>query len=80
MANVYNGQVESSLVSQMHAFAVAKRAFNGRRTYYGVIDGDDLARIAAGYPNEFGRQETRRQTRDLCSCVTEQHALCRAAP
>lgn len=53
---VYCGQIDSSIVSQMHAFAVAKKAFNGNQTYYGVIDDDDLGRIAAGYPNEFRRR------------------------
>lgn len=51
---VYCGQIDSSVVSQMHAFAIAKRAFNNHETYYGVIDDDDLARVAAGYPGEFG--------------------------
>jgi hypothetical protein len=50
---VYCGQIDSSIVSQMHAFAIAKRAFNSYQTYYGIIDADDLGRIAAGYPREF---------------------------
>jgi hypothetical protein len=50
---VYCGQIDSSVVSQMQAFAIAKKALTGQRVYYGVIDADDLGRIAAGYPKEF---------------------------
>jgi hypothetical protein len=52
---VYNGQIDSSIVSQMHAFAIAKKALNGQRVYFGVVDGDDLSKIVAAYPTEFGR-------------------------
>lgn len=50
---VYCGQIDSSVVSQMEAFAVAKKAIHGRQVYFGVIDADDLGRIAAGYPRIF---------------------------
>jgi hypothetical protein len=50
---VYCGQIDSSIVSQMHAFAIAKKAFNNQETFYGIIDDDDLGRIAAGYSREF---------------------------
>jgi hypothetical protein len=50
---VYCGQIEPSIVGQMQAFAIAKKALNGQRVYFGVIDADDLGRIAAGYPEEF---------------------------
>ena len=50
---VYCGQIASSIVSQMQAFAIAKKALAGQKVYFGVIDADDLGRIAAGYPNEF---------------------------
>lgn len=52
---VYCGQIASSIVSQMKAFAIAKKALAGQRAYFGVIDADDLGRIAAGYPNQFRR-------------------------
>jgi len=49
----YCGQIDSAIVSQMHAFAIAKKAMNGQRVYFGVIDADDLGAIAAGYPEQF---------------------------
>jgi hypothetical protein len=49
---VYCGQIDSSIVSQMHAFAIAKKAFYNQDAYYGIIDDDDLGRIAAVY-SEF---------------------------
>jgi hypothetical protein len=49
---VYGGQIDSSIVAQMRAFAMG-RAIGGHRTYYGVIDGTDLGRIAAAYPAYF---------------------------
>lgn len=50
---VYCGQIDSSIVSQMQAFAIGKKAMIGQTVYFGVIDDDDLGRIAAGYPNAF---------------------------
>jgi hypothetical protein len=50
---VYCGQIDSSIVSQMHAFAIAKKAMAGQRVYFGVIDDDDLGKLAAAYPNQF---------------------------
>lgn len=52
---VYCGQIDSSVVSQMHAFAIAKKAMSGRKVYFGIIDDDDLGKIAAAYRAEFGR-------------------------
>jgi hypothetical protein len=49
---VYGGQIDSSILAQMRAFAMG-RAIGGHRTYYGVIDGTDLGRIAAAYPAYF---------------------------
>jgi len=50
---VYCGQIDSSIVSQMQAFAIAKKALGGRKVYFGVIDDNDLGRIAAAYPSAF---------------------------
>lgn len=52
---VYKGQIDSSITSQMHAFAIAKKALNGQKVYFGVIDGDDLSKIISAYPGHFGR-------------------------
>lgn len=49
---VYGGQIESSIISQMQAYAMGK-AMSGRRVLYGVIDGSDLGRLAAAYPKHF---------------------------
>jgi hypothetical protein len=50
---VYNGQIDSSINSQMHAFAIAKKALSGERVYFGVIDRDDLGKIIAAYRDKF---------------------------
>ncbi len=49
---VYGGQIDSSIISQMQAFAVGK-AMSGRKIYYGVIDGTDLGRLASAYSKFF---------------------------
>ena len=48
---VYNGQIDSSIISQMQAFAITK-ALNGQVVYYGVIDKIDLNLIFTAY-NKF---------------------------
>jgi hypothetical protein len=53
---VYCGQIDSSIVSQMHAFAIAKKAMAGQKVYFGVIDEDDLGRLAGAYPEHFKRE------------------------
>lgn len=50
---VYCGQIDSSVISQMHAFAIAKKALGGQKVFFGVIDADDLGRIAAKHPSAF---------------------------
>ena len=49
---VYCGQIDSSIISQMQAFAIGK-ALSGQRISYGVIDASDIGRLAAGYPTHF---------------------------
>ena len=49
---VYGGQIDSSIVSQMQAFAIGI-ALSGRKIHYGIVDGNDLGRIAAAYPHYF---------------------------
>ena len=49
---VYHSTIDESVIQQLHAYAVA-RALSGARIYYGVIDGDDLARLTAAYPKQF---------------------------
>lgn len=49
---VYHSKVDQSIHEQMHAHAVA-RSLGGRSVSYGVIDGDDLNRLAQAYPGAF---------------------------
>jgi hypothetical protein len=49
---VYGGQIDSSILAQMQAFAIGL-AIGGKRVRYGTIDGKDLRRIVSAYPKEF---------------------------
>jgi hypothetical protein len=49
---VYHGKVQESIHEQMRAHGLG-RAVAGNRVYYCVIDGQDLARLAGAYPDEF---------------------------
>jgi hypothetical protein len=49
---VYHSKVDQSIHEQMRAYGIA-RALTGNRVYYCVIDGTDLARLAAAYADEF---------------------------
>jgi hypothetical protein len=49
---VYGGQIDSSISSQMRACALY-RAITGQKIYYGMIDGDDLARLIEAYRKCF---------------------------
>lgn len=57
----YVGQVDESVLKQMSTFALAASYLRGgRRVCYGVIDGEDTARLAAAYPKQFTRPLRRR--------------------
>jgi hypothetical protein len=49
---VYCGQIDSSIISQMQAFAIGN-ALKGGRVYYGVVDGSDIERLISAYPDCF---------------------------
>lgn len=49
----YGGQIASSVLQQMAAFAQAKSLATGKKIFYGVVDGPDSARIVAGYRSAF---------------------------
>lgn len=49
---VYGGQIDPSIISQMQAFAIGK-AIASRNVYYGIVDGTDLGRLIAAYPEHF---------------------------
>lgn len=49
---VYPGQIDSSIISQMQAFAIGN-ALKGVRVSYGVIDVNDLSRLQTAYSECF---------------------------
>jgi len=49
---VYVGQIDSSIISQMQAFAIGN-AMNGRKVFYGIVDASDVSRLASAYPQYF---------------------------
>jgi hypothetical protein len=49
---VYFGQIDSSIIAQMKAFAIGN-ALKGQRVYYGVVDASDICRLRAAYPKYF---------------------------
>lgn len=50
---VYCGQIESSVVDQMRAFAIVQAIGRDIPIYYGIIDADDLGRVASAYSDDF---------------------------
>jgi hypothetical protein len=53
----YWNQINQSVLEQMRLFAIAKSVLNGKRIYYGVIDGQDTLRMIRAYKECF-EQET----------------------
>ena len=49
----YWGQIDESVVEQMKLIATAKSALEGRRIYYGEIDGQDTLRLLQAYRDCF---------------------------
>ncbi len=49
----YVGQIAPTVIQQMAVFAQAKSLSTGRKIHYGVMDGEDSARIVAAYPKAF---------------------------
>ena len=50
----YHGQIAQSVIEQMEAFATLNSVREGKRIWYGIIDGDDTNRLLAAYPRHFG--------------------------
>lgn len=50
----YHSQIDQSVIEQMVAFATMNSVREGKRIWYGVIDGDDTNRLMAAYPKAFG--------------------------
>lgn len=52
---VYHSPVAETVYDLMRSQAVYKSVLNGnKKTYYCVIDGDDLSRLVTAYPDSFG--------------------------
>jgi len=49
----YWAQIDKSVIEQMKLMAIAKSALEGRRIYYGEIDGQDTLRILQAYSDCF---------------------------
>lgn len=50
---LYQGQIDESVIHQMQQFAIAKSVMESKRIYFGVIDGQDVAKIITAYPKSF---------------------------
>lgn len=50
----YHSQIGQSVIEQMKAFATLNSVREGKRIWYGIIDGDDTNRLLAAYPRQFG--------------------------
>jgi hypothetical protein len=49
----YWGQISESVLEQMKDFASLKSVHDGKKIYFGIIDGTDTARLIAAYPKNF---------------------------
>lgn len=49
----YWDRIDESIVEQLKNFATAKSAYEGRKIYYGIIDGQDTLRILQAYSEYF---------------------------
>jgi hypothetical protein len=49
----YWDRIDKSIIEQLKNFSAAKSAYEGRRIYYGIIDGQDTARILTAYADCF---------------------------
>lgn len=52
----YHSQIDQSVIEQMVAFATMNSVRENKRIWYGVIDGDDTARLMAAYPKAFRKR------------------------
>jgi hypothetical protein len=50
----YHGQIDQDVIQQMQAFATLNSVREGKRIWYGAIDGDDTRKLLAAYPRQFG--------------------------
>jgi hypothetical protein len=50
----YHDHIDQDVIQQMQAFATLNSVREGKRIWYGVIDGDDTRRLLKAYPRQFG--------------------------
>jgi hypothetical protein len=48
----YHAQIDQDVIQQMQAFATVNSVREGKRIWYGVIDGDDTNRLLKAYPRQ----------------------------
>jgi hypothetical protein len=51
---VHNREIDERIVDLMQVHALGKSIAQGRRVYFCIVDGDDLARLVCAYPTQFG--------------------------
>jgi hypothetical protein len=49
----YHSQIGQAVIEQMKAFATLNSVREGKRIWYGVVDGDDTNRLLSAYPKQF---------------------------
>jgi hypothetical protein len=49
----YWGQIDESIAEQMERIAIAKSVAEGKRIYWGTIDGEDTKRLMTAYSRYF---------------------------
>ena len=50
----YWNTIDESVIEQMKICAIGKSFSEGRKIYFGIIDGRDTARLMLAYPEFFG--------------------------
>lgn len=51
----YWSQIDDSVLEQLKDLVTLKSYWEDKKMWYGIIDGNDSARLIAAYPDEFGR-------------------------
>ena len=59
-------QFDRSVIKQMMAFAIAKSVLDGKRIYYGVIDGQGTLRLNQAYKDCFGQNAWDELEEEFC--------------
>ncbi len=49
----YWNEIDETVVELMKVFATTKSYSEGRKIFFGIIDGQDMARLMAAYPESF---------------------------